>query len=49
MDPTYHCNNLAQVTHGFQMPFLILIPVRNNDLCAHPCWKKTPVELIYGP
>jgi len=32
---THQWNNLTQISHNFQMPFLILIPERNDDLCSN--------------
>jgi len=29
---TYQWNNLTQISHNLQMPLLILIPERNDDL-----------------
>lgn len=31
----YHGDYLAEITHRLEVPFLILLAVRHNNLCTH--------------
>lgn len=35
----YHGDYLAKVTHWFEVPLLVLLAVRHDDLCTHSSCK----------